>query len=87
MTTALETRPAGIEAAAPVHAHRWRIEEPRGPTSPGRCRECGAFRIFRNSPPGDDLGTGDAPSRAPAEVWLALPFAAYVPPETEPVIV
>jgi len=30
------------------HAHIWKIEEARGPTSKGRC-ECGATKEFHNS--------------------------------------
>lgn len=30
------------------HTHRWRIEEPNGPTSRGECA-CGAARMFGNS--------------------------------------
>ena len=30
------------------HAHRWLIDEPNGPTSVGRCKACGAVRVFRN---------------------------------------
>ena len=32
------------------HAHHWLIEEACGPTSMGRCRDCGAERSFRNWP-------------------------------------
>ena len=30
------------------HFHRWRIDEPDGPVSTGRCRGCGATREFKN---------------------------------------
>ena len=30
------------------HAHRWRIDEPNGPTSMGLCGECGAVKEFQN---------------------------------------
>jgi hypothetical protein len=30
------------------HAHRWLIDEPRGPFSRGVCRVCGAEKQFRN---------------------------------------
>lgn len=30
------------------HAHRWRIDEPDGPTSQGVCKACGTLRTFRN---------------------------------------
>jgi hypothetical protein len=33
---------------APAHAHRWRIEEPNGEMSRGRCRICGAEKMFKN---------------------------------------
>ena len=31
------------------HAHRWRIEEPKGHFSRGLCKICGAERLFKNS--------------------------------------
>ena len=31
--------------------HRWMIERPNGPTSPGRCLVCGAEGEFKNSMP------------------------------------
>lgn len=34
------------------HAHRWRLEEPAGPMSGGRCAACGATRTFANSEEG-----------------------------------
>ncbi len=30
------------------HFHRWRIEEPNGPTSKGICKICGAEKVFKN---------------------------------------
>ncbi|MGE5597208.1 MAG: hypothetical protein ACM3S1_14385 [Hyphomicrobiales bacterium] len=30
------------------HAHRWLIEEARGPVSRGVCKVCGAEKEFRN---------------------------------------
>lgn len=33
-----------------IHVHRWRIAEPEGPTSTGRCTLCGAERLFKNLP-------------------------------------
>ncbi len=30
------------------HLHRWRIEEPNGPTSTGVCKVCGTEKIFKN---------------------------------------
>jgi len=30
------------------HFHRWRIEEPNGPTSRGVCKVCGAEKQFKN---------------------------------------
>jgi len=30
------------------HFHRWRIEEPNGPTSKGVCKVCGAEKEFKN---------------------------------------
>lgn len=30
------------------HAHRWRIDEPNGPTSAGVCRICGEHKGFKN---------------------------------------
>ena len=32
------------------HAHHWMIDEVTAPTSMGRCRDCGAEKIFRNWP-------------------------------------
>jgi hypothetical protein len=44
--------PAGERAPATAptadHAHRWRIDEPTGPFSAGRCSACGVEREFRN---------------------------------------
>jgi len=34
---------------APPCRHHWLIETPRGATSKGRCKRCGAEREFRNS--------------------------------------
>ena len=31
-----------------AHVHFWRIDPPTGPTSHGRCRECGETKEFRN---------------------------------------
>ena len=31
-----------------AHSHHWRIDEPAGSTSIGRCRRCGAQRAFQN---------------------------------------
>ena len=33
-----------------IHVHRWRIAEPDGPTSTGRCNLCGEERLFKNLP-------------------------------------
>lgn len=41
--TVLTARPE-----APEHFHRWRIEEPNGPTSRGTCKVCGAEKQFKN---------------------------------------
>ncbi len=41
------------------HFHRWRIAEPNGPVSEGRCRECGATREFRNWLPESDFITNE----------------------------
>ena len=46
MTTTLELTHAVQQFQG--HAHRWRIEEPNGPESIGRCRECGETKVFRN---------------------------------------
>ena len=32
-------------------SHRWMIESPNGPTSMGRCMDCGAEGEFKNSVP------------------------------------
>jgi len=31
-----------------MHSHHWRIDEPNGPTSDGRCTDCGATKTFHN---------------------------------------
>lgn len=31
-----------------VCVHRWRIEEPDGPMSLGKCNKCGEERLFKN---------------------------------------
>lgn len=36
------------KAEAPEHFHRWRIDEPNGPTSRGVCKVCGAEKEFKN---------------------------------------
>ena len=42
---------ASIPSSLDTHVHRWRIAEPRGPTSSGRCLLCGDERLFQNAPP------------------------------------
>jgi hypothetical protein len=37
-----------FDARPTDHAHRWRIDEPNGAMSRGRCRICGAQKEFRN---------------------------------------
>ena len=32
-------------------SHRWMIESPNGPTSRGKCMDCGAQGVFKNSIP------------------------------------
>jgi len=44
METKLQEAPKNVAD----HAHRWRIEEARGPQSAGVCKICGAERNFRN---------------------------------------
>jgi len=40
---------ATIEAPVrAAHAHHWVIDEPDGPMSHGRCKDCGAVKAFRN---------------------------------------
>lgn len=41
--------PESAAAEAPSCRHHWIIESPRGVTSKGRCKLCGAEREFRNS--------------------------------------
>ncbi len=86
MKPALQLRPAGPEVAALAHAHRWRIEEPRGPTSPGRCRDCGAVRIFRNSASGDDFIANEQ-NRSTGREPPGLRFPASEPAEADAVLV
>ena len=45
--------------------HHWLIETPKGPTSPGRCKYCGAEDVFRNS--SDDHIWEDASRTASSE--------------------
>jgi hypothetical protein len=33
-----------------MHIHHWLIDEVQGPTSEGRCLDCGAAKTFRNWP-------------------------------------
>jgi len=87
MNRVLEVYPGGPEVAAPDHAHRWRIEEPQGPTSSGRCRGCGELRLFRNSSPGDDL-VPNAEHRATATGRLRGFLRPPLPtPEAEPALI
>lgn len=37
--------------AEAVCVHAWDIPSPNGPTALGRCRRCGAHRVFNNSFP------------------------------------
>ena len=39
----------GTEDEACDCNHYWVIESPNGPTSQGRCRQCGELREFKNS--------------------------------------
>ena len=42
----------GIEIATELVSdccHHWVIESPSGPTSDGKCRDCGEMREFKNS--------------------------------------
>ena len=36
------------EPEASDHFHRWRIDEPNGPTSAGVCKVCGKEKEFKN---------------------------------------
>lgn len=55
--TLIETKPT-TEAKAD-HMHRWRIDEPNGPTSTGICKVCGAEKTFRNWLPDMDFITNE----------------------------
>jgi hypothetical protein len=46
-TSATATAPT-TPAVASDHLHRWRIEEPNGPTSVGICKVCGVEKYFKN---------------------------------------
>ena len=35
--------------------HYWKIEEPDGPTSKGKCLRCGNDKVFHNSIPGNHV--------------------------------
>ena len=59
-------RPLSIELDAPLVSyarcttgagHHWRIDEARGPTSPGACKACRAIREFKNWIPEADYMT------------------------------
>lgn len=50
-----ETTP--LSSPSTNHKHRWRIEEPNGPTSDGYCPGCDKHRTFRNSDPEIDFTT------------------------------
>ena len=59
MTTKLEDRSKkrskvkGVpEESRPGCTHFWIIESPKGATSKGMCRYCGAVKEFMNEPPG-----------------------------------
>ena len=41
------------------HMHRWRIDEPNGPTSTGVCKVCGIEKTFRNWLPDMDFITNE----------------------------
>ena len=47
--------------------HRWQIESPNGPASPGICRKCGSQREFLNSfdvgPRENNTDVFDSPKR------------------------
>ena len=43
-----ETNTMEKPKAAADHFHRWRIDEPEGPTSTGTCKVCGATKQFKN---------------------------------------
>lgn len=61
--SAVEERQPALEA--PTCQHHWLIETPRGATSMGRCKRCGAEREFRNSATDrlweNDSGSGYSP--------------------------
>lgn len=40
--------PISITREPVSHAHHWRIEEPNGNVSLGRCKSCGATKEFKN---------------------------------------
>lgn len=45
---AKNTAETAQDAVESGHFHRWRIEEPSGPTSTGTCKDCGVEKIFKN---------------------------------------
>ena len=47
--------------------HRWVIDPPQGPTSQGRCRNCGSERAFENSP--TVYGRGGPDGRSGGDVF------------------
>lgn len=44
----MKTMDAGTAVLEKTHAHRWVIEEARGPKSRGICKVCGEEKLFKN---------------------------------------
>ena len=48
LSRATKPHAEAIIAVPSDHFHRWRIDEPNGPTSMGVCRVCGVEKTFKN---------------------------------------
>lgn len=75
MGTKVKTAPQGLIATGDCR-HYWIIDSPKGPTSRGVCKLCGAEKEFQNFM-SDSLWEGD---RSP---HLGLSSAANIEPDRE----
>jgi len=71
---------AGAATAEAQCRHHWLIESPRGVTSMGNCKLCGAEREFRNSA-GDRLWEEEPLSELAYDRWGS--FREFRPPVTD----
>ena len=77
-TTVVEQPQATL--GVPTCKHHWLIETPRGTTSKGRCKRCGAEREFRNS--ADGYLWEDNPNRG-YNAWSGVPSTSKVADDDE----